>query len=196
MVKLNKIYTRTGDGGETGLVGGSRCPKHDLRFEAIGDVDETNSMIGIVRCHTRKIPKYDAMLQRIQHDLFDLGADLATLFPSLAGGNKRRGNGKALRIVKLQTLRLENEIDSLNAKLKPLASFVLPGGMDLAATLHLARTVARRAERAVCALAAKEEINPEALRYLNRLSDFLFVLARVANNNGKKDVLWQPGVNR
>ena len=188
MVKLNKIYTRTGDGGESGLVGGARRPKHDLRFEAIGDVDEANSMIGIARRHTKKLPRFDVMLKRIQHDLFDVGADLATPY-----GPK---TAKALRIVPAQTRRLEQEIDSLNAKLKPLKSFVLPGGSDLAATLHLARTITRRAERVGCALAKKEKTNAEALRYLNRLSDFLFVLARVANDNGKKDVLWEPGVNR
>lgn len=188
MVKLNKIYTRTGDSGTTGLVGGARRAKGDLRFAAIGDVDEANSMIGLARCHTRKKAKFDAMLKRIQHDLFDLGADLATPYA--------KGSGQALRIVPKQTQRLEREIDGLNAKLKPLKSFVLPGGGELAAALHFCRTVVRRAERTTCQLAGKEKTNPEALKYLNRLSDFLFVLARVANNNGAADVLWEPGVNR
>lgn len=200
MVKLNKIYTKTGDGGTSGLVGGGRRPKHDVRFQAIGDVDEANSMIGLARLHTaqeKKYEAYDAMLRRIQHDLFDLGADLATLMsPPLAGGNKRGGSDRALRIIDTQVSRLEKEIDGLNAKLKPLNSFVLPGGSELAARLHLARAVVRRAERAACALAKKEKTNPAAVKYLNRLSDFLFVLARVANHNGAKDVLWQPGVNR
>lgn len=192
MVKLNKIYTRTGDKGETGLVGGARRPKHDLRFEAIGDVDEANSVIGLARLHTageKKHQRYDGMLRRIQHDLFDLGADLATLYDA-------KGAMKPLRIVDAQVARLEKEIDALNAKLKPLNSFVLPGGSELSARLHLARTVTRRAERMACALARKEKTNPLAIKYLNRLSDFLFVLARVANNNGASDVLWEPGVNR
>lgn len=191
MVKLNKIYTRTGDKGETGLVGGARRAKHDLRFEVIGDVDEANSVIGLARLHTakeRKYRAYDAMLKRIQHDLFDLGADMATPYGDKAAG--------ALRIVAPQVARLEKEIDGLNKKLAPLNSFVLPGGSDLAARLHLARTVVRRAERVACALAKKEKTNPGAIMYLNRLSDFLFVLARVANHNGADDVLWEPGVNR
>lgn len=191
MVKLNKIYTRTGDAGESGLVDGSRRPKHDLRFEACGDVDEANSAIGLARLHTSGNPSlavYDAMLSRIQHDLFDVGADLATPYAS--------GADKALRIIDTQTTRLEQEIDRLNEHLSPLNSFVLPGGSELSARLHLARTITRRAERAVCALASKEKINPHAIAYINRLSDFLFVLARVANDNGRVDVLWQPGVNR
>jgi len=199
MVKLNKIYTRTGDKGDTGLVGGSRRPKYDLRVEAYGTVDEANSMIGIARCHTRAMASYDAMLKRIQHDLFDLGADLATPYISLSRlrGRGREGAGKGdLRIVDSQVTRLEKEIDALNATLSPLNSFVLPGGTDLAATLHFARTVTRRAERITCALATVKKINPVAIKYLNRLSDHLFVLARAANNNGAQDVLWQPGVNR
>ena len=191
MVKLNKIYTRTGDAGESGLVDGSRLPKFDLRFEAMGDVDEANSTIGLARLHTAcdaSLAAYDDMLKRIQHDLFDLGADLATPYGE--------GEDKALRIIETQSTRLEKEIDRLNEALSPLNSFVLPGGSELSARLHLARTITRRAERVVCALAAKERINPHALTYINRLSDFLFVLARVANDNGKKDVLWQPGVNR
>jgi cob(I)alamin adenosyltransferase len=192
MVKLNKIYTRTGDKGLTGLVGGSRVQKHALRVEAYGTVDEANSMIGIARCHTRKLPAYDAILKRIQHDLFDLGADLATP-PSQ---NKKTGKQAPLRVVDSQVTRLEKEIDALNKSIPPLNSFVLPGGTDLAATLHFARTVARRAERIVCALAKKEKVNEVAVKYLNRLSDLLFVLARAANDNGADDVLWQPGVNR
>jgi cob(I)alamin adenosyltransferase len=192
MVKLNKIYTRTGDKGLTGLVGGSRRPKHDLRVEAYGTVDETNSIIGIARCHTRKLPSYDNMLKRIQHDLFDLGADLATP-PSQ---DKKTGKRAPLRVVEKQVTRLEKEIDALNKSIPPLNSFVLPGGSDLAATLHLARTIARRAERVVCALAEEEGVNAIAIKYLNRLSDFLFVMARAANDDGAEDILWQPGVNR
>lgn len=191
MVKLNKIYTRAGDSGESGLVDGSRLPKFDLRFEAMGDVDEANSTIGLARLHTAtdtNLAEYDEMLGRIQHDLFDLGADLATPYA--------QGEDKALRIIETQSMRLEKEIDQLNEKLSPLNSFVLPGGCELAARLHLARTITRRAERVTCALAAKENINPHALIYINRLSDFLFVLARAANNNGNNDVLWEPGVNR
>lgn len=192
MVKLNKIYTKTGDDGFSGLVDGSRRPKHDLLFEAVGDVDEANSLIGLARLHTSALPHelryrhYDEALSRIQHDLFDLGADLAT------PGNKK----DALRIIEKQVTRLEEEIDQLNAHLDPLHSFVLPGGSELAARLHVARTVVRRAERVVCALAQKEKINDLAITYLNRLSDFLFVLARAANENGKHDVLWKPGANR
>jgi cob(I)alamin adenosyltransferase len=191
MVKLNKIYTRTGDGGDSGLVDGTRRRKYDLRFETVGDVDEANSMIGLARLHTMQDPKfaqYDAMLMRIQHDLFDMGADLATPYA--------KGEDKALRINDTQVARLEQEIDQLNAHIAPLNSFVLPGGCELSARLHLARTVTRRAERMACALADKEKINAAALKYLNRLSDFLFVLSRAANDNGKQDVLWQPGVNR
>ena len=209
MVKLNKIYTRTGDKGDTGLVGGARRPKYDLRVEAYGDIDETNSAIGMARLHTKG--EADAMLKRIQHDLFDLGADLATLYPPPpAGGRAGVGaSGKglpgkpspqlgegALRITETQVKRLEREIDVLNKRLKPLNSFVLPGGSAAAASLHLARTVARRAERVICALASIEKVNPVAIQYTNRLSDFLFVLARVENGNGTKDILWEPGVNR
>lgn len=182
-IHLNKIYTRTGDGGMTGLVGGARRSKAHLRLEAIGAVDEANSIIGLARLHAGK---YDTVLKRIQHDLFDLGADLAT--PSF--------KPKDLRMVPAQVMRLEKEIDAMNAKLKPLTSFVLPGGMGFSSWLHLARTVVRRAERVACALAKKEKINPDAICYLNRLSDYMFVLARVANDNGKKDILWEPGINR
>lgn len=196
MVKLNKIYTRTGDDGSTGLTGGERRAKYDLRVEAYGDVDEANACIGMARMYSQGA--HDDMLMRIQHDLFDLGADLSTPYaPPIshpqAGGMK---GGEALRIIQPQIDRLEQEIDSLNEHLAPLNSFVLPGGTELSANLHLARTVVRRAERVACAVAAKEKINPLAVKYLNRLSDFLFVLSRAANGNGEKDVLWKPGVNR
>ncbi|MEK6747041.1 MAG: cob(I)yrinic acid a,c-diamide adenosyltransferase [Pseudomonadota bacterium] len=187
MVKLNKIYTRSGDNGDTGLTDGSRRPKYDLRVEAYGTVDEANSAIGIARLHTSG--EHELMLARIQHDLFDLGADLSTPLPE-------SGEDKALRIIAKQTVRLETEIDSLNENILPLTSFVLPGGSEAAAFLHLARTITRRAERIACALASNEAINPEAIKYLNRLSDFLFVLARAVNDNGKNDVLWVPAINR
>jgi len=187
MVRLTRIYTRGGDSGETSLVGGRRVAKHDLRVEAYGTVDEANAVLGLARLRAKG--DLAAMLARIQNDLFDLGADLAT--PS--GGRKDKG---ALRIVASQVKRLEREIDRLNATLKPLDSFVLPGGSELAAALHLARTVTRRAERRAVALAKREAINPEAIKYLNRLSDHLFVLARFANAKGKKDLLWKPGANR
>jgi cob(I)alamin adenosyltransferase len=187
MVRLTRIYTRGGDAGETSLGDGSRVPKHDLRVAAYGAVDEANAAIGLARLHAEG--EVDAALARIQNDLFDLGADLAT--PE-AG---KRGQ-KALRILASQTERLEREIDALNAELKPLDSFVLPGGTACAAHLHLARTVARRAERLVAELAARDKINPEALKYLNRLSDHLFVLSRHVNDKGERDVLWQPGANR
>lgn len=187
MVKLTRIYTRGGDKGKTSLGDGARVPKNTLRVQAYGTVDEANAAIGIARLHTAG--EDDAMLARIQNDLFDLGADLCT--PE--GG--RRGAG-ALRIVAAQVARLEREIDAMNADLRPLNSFVLPGGTTAAAYLHLARTVARRAERLVCALAAQEKVNPEATKYLNRLSDHLFVLGRRLNDNGARDVLWQPGLTR
>lgn len=189
MVKLNKIYTRTGDAGDTGLADGSRCPKYAVRVEAYGDVDEANSLIGVVRLHTTHGSSEDHMLKRIQHDLFDLGADLSTPYHD---GEE----DKALRIISSQTERLEQEIDVLNVHIAPLDSFVLPGGSKASAHLHVARTVVRRAERMACELASMEPVNEEAIRYLNRLSDFLFVLARAMNNNGADDVLWQPGVNR
>ncbi len=187
MVKLNKIYTRTGDKGDTGLTGGERRPKYDLRVKAYGTVDEANSVLGLVRLQHGVAP-YDAALKRIQHDMFDLGADLSTVYSE--------GKDAALRITDHQVERLEQEIDSMNEPLAPLNSFVLPGGTGLAAYLHLARTVVRRAERIVCELADKEKINPAAILYLNRLSDHLFVMARAANNNGATDVLWEPGINR
>jgi cob(I)alamin adenosyltransferase len=187
MVKLTRIYTRGGDKGQTSLGNGSRVPKQSLRVDAYGTVDEANAVIGLARLHTAGDD--DAMLARIQNDLFDLGADLCT--PE--GGERGAG---ALRIVAAQVKRLETEIDRMNAALQPLNSFVLPGGTPAAAHLHLARTVARRAERLVCALAAAEPVNPEAVKYLNRLSDHLFVLGRRLNANGADDVLWQPGATR
>lgn len=196
MVTLTRIYTRGGDQGETSLVGGKRVPKHDLRVEAYGTVDEANAAIGLARLHTTA--EADAMLARIQQDLFDLGADLSTPCPPLHPPRERGGikGGEALRIVAAQVERLEREIDAMNEELAPLNSFVLPGGTPASAFLHLARTVTRRAERLVCALAAREEVNTLAIQYLNRLSDHLFVLARYLNDKGGKDVLWQPGVNR
>jgi cob(I)alamin adenosyltransferase len=186
MVVLNRIYTKTGDKGETALGDGTRLPKHALRIAAYGTVDEANAAIGIARLHTKG--EMDAALARIQNDLFDLGADLCT--PET--GRKSEG---ALRIVPSQTERLEREIDAMNADLKPLDSFILPGGTPLAAQLHVARTVTRRGERLVTALAETETVNPEAIKYLNRLSDHLFVLSRVANRE-TGDILWRPGANR
>ncbi len=187
MVTLTKIYTRGGDKGETSLGDGRRVAKNDLRVAAYGTVDETNSVIGLARLHVKG--EVDAMLGRIQNDLFDLGADLCT--PE--DGRKAEG---ALRIVDAQVERLEREIDAMNADLEPLTSFILPGGSPAAAHLHYARTVARRAERLVCGLAEGEAINTAAIRYINRLSDHLFVLARVLNDKGAADVLWVPGGNR
>jgi cob(I)alamin adenosyltransferase len=183
MVKLNRIYTKTGDQGTTGLGDGSRVDKDALRVAAFGAVDEANAGIGLARLSAKG--KADKMLAAIQNDLFDLGADLCVPEPS-----KR----PALRISDAQVMRLEREIDALNAKLKPLNSFVLPGGTRLAAKLHLARTLVRRAERAIVTLAKQETVGAPALRYINRLSDHLFVLSRAANKS--KDVLWVPGKNR
>jgi cob(I)alamin adenosyltransferase len=187
MVRLTRIYTRGGDRGETSLGDGSRVPKQALRVAAFGTVDEANAAIGLARLHADV--DIDAILGRIQNDLFDLGADLCT--PE--GG--RRGEG-ALRVAATQVERLEREIDAMNASLRPLDSFILPGGSAAAAHLHLARTVVRRAERLVSDLAQHEPVNPDALRYLNRLSDHLFVLGRRANDNGARDVLWVPGATR
>lgn len=187
MVRLTRIYTRGGDNGETSLGDGSRVPKHALRVAAYGTVDEVNAAIGIVRLHAD--PEADAMLGRIQNDLFDLGADLC--IPE----DGRRAAG-ALRIAATQVVRLEQEIDMMNVSLRPLDSFILPGGSAAAAHLHLARTIARRAERLVSDLAQREPVNPEALKYLNRLSDHLFVLGRRVNDNGARDVLWVPAANR
>lgn len=186
MVKLTKIYTRGGDTGETSLVDGSRRPKDDLRIGTFGTIDEANALLGLARRETEG--DTDAMLARIQHDLFDLGADLAT--------PKGKEDEKNLRITEGQVKRLEGEIDAMNAELEPLTSFVLPGGSEASAILHYARAVIRRAERLIVALAREEEINPAALKYVNRLSDHIFVLARRLNDNGRRDVLWEPGLNR
>ncbi|AIL12344.1 cob(I)yrinic acid a c-diamide adenosyltransferase [Candidatus Paracaedimonas acanthamoebae] len=186
MVKLTKIYTKTGDLGSTGLGDGSRRKKYDIRIDAIGAVDEANAAIGMARLHTQN--NDDGMLAHIQNDLFDLGADLCL-------PHDRRSK-PTLRITHKQVERLEGEIDHMNENLKPLNSFVLPGGSHASATLHLARTIVRRAERAVYALNERESLNPEIGMYLNRLSDHLFVLARVLNDQGRADVLWQPGENQ
>ena len=192
MVKLNKIYTKTGDDGTTGLATGPRRLKSDLRVEAYGTIDEANSFIGLARQHTQELAALDAMLMRIQNDLFDLGADLSTpdTGETLAY--------EPLRIIAAQVTRLEAEIDQLNADLDPLRSFVLPGGSGAAAALHIARTVARRAERLMVDLARMdgEIVSGDALAYVNRLSDFLFVAARWTNGKGQSDVLWVPGKNR
>jgi len=188
MVKLNRIYTKTGDDGTTGLVRGARRRKDDLRVEAFGTVDEANSCVGIARLQTGSMPKIDAILARVQNDLFDLGSDLATPGPDTDAEHK------SLRITAAQTEWLERQIDHFNESLVPLTSFVLPGGTPLSAALHLARTVTRRAERLVVALkAAEPEVADEVVHYLNRLSDLLFVLARIGNANGERDVLWTPG---
>jgi cob(I)alamin adenosyltransferase len=187
MVTLNRIYTKTGDKGETALGDGTRLPKHALRISAYGTVDEANAVIGIARLHTQR--PLDAMLARIQNDLFDLGADLCV--PE----EGRRGEG-ALRIVDAQVERLEHEIDAMNDELAPLSSFVLPGGTPAAAHLHLARTIARRAERLIVELASREKVGAATVKYINRLSDHLFVASRYANEKGAKDVLWVPAANR
>lgn len=191
MVKLNKIYTKTGDDGTTGLVRGPRRLKYDVRVECFGTIDEANSLIGRARLlTTAAMPKVDATLGRIQNDLFDVGSDLATPGADLPGAEP------SLRVTMPQTDWLERQIDDFNRTLAPLESFVLPGGTALAADLHVARTVVRRAERLVVELFNREpDVNPEAVRYLNRLSDLLFVLARVANEGGRRDVLWVPGQN-
>nr|WP_321455629.1 cob(I)yrinic acid a,c-diamide adenosyltransferase [uncultured Cohaesibacter sp.] len=192
MVRLNKIYTRTGDKGTTALGTGERRAKHDLRVEAYGTVDETNSIVGLVRLELADLPELDHMLSQIQNDLFDMGADLCT--PD--SGEKL--DYEPLRIIPSQIERLEQQIDHLNGDLTPLKSFILPGGTRASAYLHYARTVSRRAERLVTALAAQETevVSPEVIQYLNRLSDFFFVAARWANEKGSKDVLWVPGQNR
>lgn len=190
MVILNKIYTRTGDDGTTGLSTGERRDKFDLRVEAYGAVDETNACLGLVQLH---LPPDDPMaieLKAFQNDLFDLGADLSTPETGEELGYE------PLRITDGQVERIERAIDRFNAALTPLRSFVLPGGSAAAAHLHLARTVARRAERRIVELARREQVNPAGIRYMNRLSDFLFVASRVANDGGKGDVLWQPGKTR
>ena len=184
MVKLTRIYTRGGDKGQTSLGSGKRVAKHDPRVAAYGQVDEANAAIGLALLHTKGAA--NAMLARIQNDLFDLGADLC----------RPEAKEADLRIVESQVLRLEREIDKMNAALQPLQSFVLPGGTPAAAYLHLARTIARRAERAMTALGERSPVNPEAIKYINRLSDHLFVLSRFLNGKGKRDILWQPGANR
>ncbi|MBM3983025.1 MAG: cob(I)yrinic acid a,c-diamide adenosyltransferase [Planctomycetes bacterium] len=189
MVFLNRIYTKSGDAGETGLGDGSRVPKDSARVAAFGEVDEVNAVLGLVTANCPECPER-ALLVTIQNDLFDVGGDLCVPI----SGNE--GTEKMLRIVPAQYERLERAIDRLNEGLQPLRSFILPGGTPAAAWLHLARTVCRRAERAVVALTHTEKVNPHALIYLNRLSDFLFVLARVANDGGKGDVLWVPGASR
>jgi len=192
MVVLSKIYTRTGDDGTTALGSGRRVAKYDLRVEAYGTLDETNAAIGIARLHTREtLQALDAILARIQNDLFDLGADLC--FPDETKDARGR-----LSVTDAQVERLEGEIDELNKELQPLRSFVLPGGSAAASYLHLARTISRRAERLMVALAARqgERVGEPLLRYVNRLSDFLFVAARYANDRGKADVTWVPGKNR
>jgi cob(I)alamin adenosyltransferase len=191
MVVLSKIYTRTGDDGTTALGSGRRVSKFDLRVECYGTLDETNAAIGLARLHTRSDPALDAMLARIQNDLFDLGAELC--YPDESKDARGR-----LSVSDAQVERLESEIDALNRELQPLRSFVLPGGTPAASFLHLARTISRRAERLMVALAARpnEPVGASALCYINRLSDFLFVAARCANDKGKSDVLWVPGQNR
>ncbi len=191
MVKLNRIYTRTGDDGTTGLVDGSRCPKHSARIHAMGLVDEANSAIGLAICALAEEAQRK-LLTRVQNDLFDLGADLAT--PSADGDFAP--SEMVLRIVPGQPEWIETQIDALNERLEPLASFVLPGGSEGAARVHVARATTRAAERAMVALAAQDAVNPAALAYINRLSDLLFVLARVANDDGRADVKWVPGANR
>ncbi|KAA0679217.1 cob(I)yrinic acid a,c-diamide adenosyltransferase [Roseomonas genomospecies 6] len=189
MVKLTRIYTRGGDRGQTSLGDGRRVPKHDARVAAYGTVDEANAVIGLVRLHTVGQPEIDAMLARVQNDLFDLGADLCT-------PEAEDPPYPPLRILESQVDRLEAEIDAMNADLAPLTSFILPGGSPAAAHLHLARTVVRRAERLMTELAETEAINPAAVKYANRLSDHLFVLSRKLNADGAADVLWVPGANR
>ena len=190
MVVLNRIYTRTGDDGTTALGSGERRPKFDLRISAYGTVDEANAAIGVVRLHLADNPVLDRMLGLIQNDLFDLGADLAV--------PQRDGKAERLRVLASQVERLERDIDSLNANLAPLTSFILPGGTPAAAYLHLARTICRRAERIIVELAANpaEPVSEAAIQYMNRLSDFLFVASRFQNGKGAGDVLWVPGQNR
>ena len=192
MVILNKIYTKTGDDGSTALGNGERRKKYDLRINAYGTVDETNACIGLARQHTSNHKQLDEMLERIQNDLFDLGADLAT------PDDGKPLEYEPLRVTSAQVERIESEIDEVNSNLDPLRSFVLPGGSALSANLHLGRTIARRAERLIVELSQEkdENISKACILYMNRLSDFLFVAARAANNNGKSDVLWVPGQNR
>ena len=190
MVVLNKIYTRTGDAGDTALGNGDRVTKHSLRVSAYGTVDEVNATVGLARQHSTG--DMDAQLAMIQNDLFDLGADLCR--PEMS--KDAEAPYPVLRMVQAQVDRLEAEIDAMNETLDPLRSFILPGGSALAAQMHLCRTVSRRAERLVVELAAQDEVNAPALKYLNRLSDWFFVAGRVVNNGGKDDILWVPGANR
>ncbi|MEM9522715.1 MAG: cob(I)yrinic acid a,c-diamide adenosyltransferase [Pseudomonadota bacterium] len=190
MVALNKIYTKTGDGGETALGNGARVVKNSQRVAAYGTVDETNASVGMARLHASA--QMDAQLAMIQNDLFDLGADLCR--PDIE--KDAEASYPPLRVGDVQVARLETEIDKMNEVLEPLRSFVLPGGSPLAAHLHLCRTVSRRAERLTVALAGEEAVNPAAMRYLNRLSDWFFCAARIANDDGRADVLWVPGANR
>ena len=190
MVVLNKIYTKTGDAGETALGNGSRVAKHAIRVTAYGTSDELNSFVGVARLQADG--EIDDQLARIQNDLFDLGADLCR--PDME--MDAEAEYPPLRMLESQVRRLETEIDAMNARLEPLRSFILPGGSALAAQLHVCRTVARRAERLTVELATMEAVNPEAVKYLNRLSDWFFVAARISNNGGKDDVLWVPGANR
>ena len=195
MVVLNRIYTKTGDAGETALANGERVAKHSKRVGAYGTVDELNAQLGVARLHTQGDGAQSAVgeaIARIQNDLFDLGADLAR--PDMEKDGE--AGYPVLRVVAEQTARLETEIDAMIAKLEPLRSFILPGGTALAAHLHVARTVARRAEREAVDLAADEPVNPHAIKYLNRLSDWFFCAARIANDEGRADVLWVPGANR
>jgi cob(I)alamin adenosyltransferase len=191
MVTLNRIYTRTGDAGTTRLATGQAVSKADARVEAYGAIDETNACLGLARTHTQGAGEFDAILARLQNELFDLGADLAT------PAKPDEAEGAMLRVLDSQVARLEGEIDALNAELPPLASFVLPGGTPAAAALHLARTVCRRAEREAVRLAeAGEPVSGPAMRYLNRLSDLLFVAARYANDKGAAEVFWKSGATR
>ena len=190
MVVLSKIYTKTGDAGETALGNGARVAKHSTRVTAYGTVDETNATLGLARMHASG--EMDAALGRIQNDLFDLGADLCR--PDMARDHE--AGYVPLRMLAAQVERLESEIDAMNSRLEPLRSFILPGGTPLSAHLHLCRTVCRRAERLTVELATMEEVNAEAVKYLNRLSDWFFVAGRIANNDGKDDVLWVPGLTR
>jgi cob(I)alamin adenosyltransferase len=187
MVRLTRIYTKGGDRGETSLGDGTRVAKHDARVAAYGTVDEANAAIGLARLHAKG--EADAMLARIQNDLFDLGADLCT-------PEAEAPRHQPLRVVEAQVARLEREIDAMNARLKPLESFILPGGSPAAAHLHLARTITRRAERLITLLATEQAVNPVAIAYINRLSDHLFVLSRHVNDEGATDILWVPGKNR
>ncbi len=190
MVVLSKIYTKTGDAGETALGNGARVAKHSIRVNAYGTVDEANATVGMARMHSEA--EMDGALARIQNDLFDLGADLC--LPDMERDGEQPYT--PLRMLEGQVLRLEREIDAMNARLEPLRSFILPGGSKLATHLHVCRTVTRRAERLTVELATMEAVNPEAVKYLNRLSDWFFVAGRIANNDGRDDVLWVPGLTR